>query len=80
MSSRFVRFDPETVALLSRCMTRAESEAGTFGPQDDSQDRRTRLAAALIEAASQGEKDEERLVDFALRVLPAYRGSAFMRM
>lgn len=80
MPSRFIRFDPETVELLSRCMSRAERQADSFSPEDDPSGRRTRFAAALIEAASQGETDETRLVDFALRVLPAYRGSAFDRM
>lgn len=31
------------------------------------------LALALIEAASGGEEDQDRLVGFALRALPAYR-------
>ncbi|MBS9478084.1 hypothetical protein [Ancylobacter radicis] len=80
MSLRFLRFDPETVALLSRCMTRAEQQAGIPAAHEDAQDRRTRLAAALIEAAGRGERDEDRLVDFALRVVPSYRNTAFRRM
>lgn len=73
MSSRFIRFDPDTTHLLDRCMNRAQEIATNLGPQEDTTDTRTRLAMALIEAAAQGERDEEELVEFALRALPAYR-------
>ncbi|MCB4771926.1 hypothetical protein LGR54_25280 [Ancylobacter sp. Lp-2] len=73
MPSPFLRFDPDTVQLLDRCMTQAQQvaaamEAGPIGP-----DMRNRLASALIEALRHGEQDETNLVEFALRVLPAYR-------
>lgn len=73
MPSRFVRFDPETVKLLDRCMTRAQEVAVSFDGAAQTEDFRHRLAAALVEATGHGEKDEERLVAFALSVLPAYR-------
>ncbi|GLK85796.1 hypothetical protein [Ancylobacter defluvii] len=73
MPSHFIRFDPDTIQLLDRCMTKAQEIAATLETESDSPDTRTRLASALIEAVGLGEKDEEHLVEFALRVLPAYR-------
>ncbi|MFT0860173.1 hypothetical protein [Ancylobacter sp. G4_0304] len=73
MPSPFVRLDPETVRLLDACMTRTEKVAAPLTSGSNAQDTRTRLASALIEAIRLGERDEDRLVEFALRVLPAYR-------
>jgi hypothetical protein len=73
MPSRFVRFDPETVKLLDKCMTRAQEVAVSLDSKTNLSDMRHRLAAALVEATGLGERDEERLVAFALSVLPAYR-------
>ncbi|MCK0209871.1 hypothetical protein MWN33_17710 [Starkeya koreensis] len=79
MSSRFVRFDPETVELLDRCAARAQQVARQMHPDANDEDTRTRLASALIEALQLGETDEASLVAFALRVLPAAREDAFGR-
>lgn len=73
MPSRFVRFDPETVKLLDRCMTKAQEEAVSLDSTANAPDIQQRLAFALVEATGLGERDEERLVAFALSVLPAYR-------
>ncbi|MBS7543939.1 hypothetical protein [Ancylobacter oerskovii] len=73
MPSHFIRFDPDTIQLLDTCLARAEAVAATLETETAGSDLRTRLASALIEAARLGEKDEEVLVAFALRILPAYR-------
>ncbi|GAB4066695.1 hypothetical protein KHC28_16635 [Ancylobacter sonchi] len=73
MPSRSVRFDPATIKLLDRCMTKAQQIAQAMETGPVSPDIRHRLASALIEAFGRGEKDEANLVEFALRVLPAYR-------
>lgn len=73
MSSRFIRFDPETIRLLDRCMEKAGKVAAAIDLKEDQKDTQARLASALIEATRLGETDEDRLVEFALRVLPAYR-------
>lgn len=73
MPSRFVRFDPETVEILDKCLARAVAVATELDPAGG--ENEGRLAAALIEAMTLGETDEGALVDFALQVLPAYRGS-----
>lgn len=79
MPPRFVRLDPDTVELLDRCIARAQEIAAEIDPRATDEAMRTRLASALIEASSHGERDEEKLVDFALQILPAYRESRFRR-
>lgn len=69
---RPVRLDPETAELLDRCLANAEHAAAAFGGAGDEETRK-RFASALIEATSLGERDETRLTEFALSVLPAYR-------
>ena len=73
MLSRFVNLDPDTIAMLDRCMTKAQQVAAELETEENSTDMRARLASALIEAAGHGEKDEAQLLEFALRVLPNYR-------
>lgn len=73
MSPRYVRLDPETVRLLDRCIAQAEGAATRLNRDGVDEVMRMRLASALMEAISLGERDEERLVAFALQVLPAYR-------
>ncbi|TCK28126.1 hypothetical protein EV667_2122 [Ancylobacter aquaticus] len=73
MSSRYVRLDPETVRLLDRCIAQAQEAAARLNRDGVDEAMRTRLASALMEAISLGERDEGRLVAFALQVLPAYR-------
>ena len=80
MPSRFVRFDPETVQLLDACVGRAREIAAQIDPQGADDVTVTRLASALVEAASHGERDADKLVDFALQVLPAYREGRFRRL
>jgi hypothetical protein len=72
--SRFVRFDPETVSMLDRCLDVAYQRAQSLGVEISNTATRNRLASALIEAAGTGERQESALVDFALSALPAYRG------
>ncbi|WP_018390802.1 hypothetical protein [Ancylobacter sp. FA202] len=73
MSSRYVRLDPETVRLLDRCIAQAQDAATRLNRDGVDEVMRMRLASALMEALRLGERDEERLVAFALQVLPAYR-------
>ncbi|MFK8253263.1 hypothetical protein [Ancylobacter terrae] len=73
MPSRFVRFDPDTVQILDKCLARALEIALELDPEG--RENESRFAAALIEAMTLGETDEAALVDFALQVLPAYRES-----
>ncbi|WP_187291084.1 hypothetical protein [Ancylobacter novellus] len=47
--------------------------AVSYGIEANGAGLRTVLALALIEAANAGEEDEDQLVEFALRALPAYR-------
>ncbi|WP_428028792.1 hypothetical protein [Ancylobacter sp.] len=79
MSSRFVRLDPETVRLLDLCISRAQEVAARLEPDSTDFQTRTRLASALLEAIRLGERDEQKLVEFALQVLPAYREGRFRR-
>lgn len=73
MPFRNAEFEPATIAKLDRCLARAEHVAASYGIEAHGDGLRTVLALALIEAASGGEEDEDRLVGFALRALPAYR-------
>lgn len=73
MSSRYLRLDPETVRLLDRCIAQAQHAAAQLHRDGVDEVMRMRLASALMEAISLGERDEERLVAFALQVVPAYR-------
>lgn len=64
-------FDPEMVAVLEYCLevafTIATKQAG-----DDPDGLRRKLATAVMEGANAGIHDPERLVNFALRALPAF--------
>lgn len=73
MPFRNTDFEPETIALLDRCLARAQDQARAAGISADGDETRTMLALALIEAANRGEGDEDRLVGFALTALPAWR-------
>lgn len=73
MSSRYLRLDPETVRLLDSCIAQAQHAAAQLHREGVDEVMRVRLASALMEAISLGERDEERLVAFALQVVPAYR-------
>jgi hypothetical protein len=73
MPFRNTEFEPATIAKLDRCLARAEQVAASYGIEAHGEGMRTTLALALIEATSGGEEDEDRLVGFALRALPAYR-------
>lgn len=73
MSSRYLRLDPETVRLLDSCIAKAQHAAAQLHREGVDEVMRVRLASALMEAISLGERDEERLVAFALQVVPAYR-------
>ncbi|GLK85759.1 hypothetical protein [Ancylobacter defluvii] len=73
MSSPFTRLDADTAEMLDRCMTKMQKVAATLESKGDGPDICARLALALIEATGHGERDEEHLMDFALRALPAYR-------
>lgn len=73
MSSRYLRLDPETVRLLDRCIARAQEAAARLHRDGVDDVMRMRLASALVEAIGAGERDEERLIGFALQVVPAYR-------
>ncbi len=65
-------FDPEMVAVLEYrlevAFTIASKQAG-----DDPDGLRRKLAAAVMEGANAGIHDPERLVNVALRALPAFR-------
>lgn len=74
MSPRhYVRLDPETVGLLDRCIAQAQAAAARLNPDGVDEVMRLRLASALMEAVSLGERDERQLIGFARHVLPAYR-------
>ncbi|MDF2621318.1 MAG: hypothetical protein K0S00_3977 [Xanthobacteraceae bacterium] len=73
MPFRNLELEPATIAKLDRCLARTQELAASYGIEAHGEGIRTMLALALIEAASAGEKDEDRLVGFALRALPAYR-------
>ncbi|WP_371346005.1 hypothetical protein [Ancylobacter sp. IITR112] len=73
MSSRHLRLDPETVRLLDRCIAQAQDAATRLNRDGVDEVMRMRLASALMEAIGLGERDETKLVAFALQVLPAYR-------
>lgn len=73
MSSRYLRLDPETVRLLDSCIAQAQHAAAQLHREGVDDVMRMRLASALMEAISLGERDEQRLVAFALQVVPAYR-------
>ncbi len=72
MPKRSVRFDPDTVRILDQCLHEAVQKAAVLGAEIG-EDLRNRLASALIEAATHGERDVARLVEFAMCVLPAHR-------
>lgn len=68
-----MQFEPETIAILDRCLAAAMRDAQVLEPNGDTDDHRRRIASALIEAVRDGEQEEKQLLEFALRVLPAYR-------
>ena len=64
-------YSPEDVALLERVL---EDVCICAEPHVDMNDGvRRLLAAAILEGASLGVRDRERLANFALRVLPTFR-------
>ncbi|MBS7543943.1 hypothetical protein [Ancylobacter oerskovii] len=65
--------DPAIARMLDICLHRAQQTAAMPEDSADRADIRARLALALIEATGRGARDEGELVEFALRVLPAYR-------
>ncbi len=71
---RFVSlgFDPEMVAVLEYCVETAFAIAKHHAG-DDPEGLRQKLASAVIEGANSGFHDPERLINFALRALPAFR-------
>lgn len=73
MPFRNAEFEPATIARLDRCLARAQDVAASLSIRADGDGLRTVLALALIEATNAGEEDEDHLVEFALRALPAYR-------
>ncbi|ADH91615.1 hypothetical protein Snov_4356 [Ancylobacter novellus DSM 506] len=73
MPFRNLELEPATIAKLDRCLARAQDVAVSYGIEANGAGLRTVLALALIEAANAGEEDEDQLVEFALRALPAYR-------
>jgi hypothetical protein len=59
-----VAFDPETIALLKRVVSHAES---TLPRHLRSSEMRVELATRVLKAAANGERDPVRLRDHALK-------------
>lgn len=66
-------YDPEMVALLQECLEQAFAASREHGEVDG---LRQKLASAVMEGANVGIRDKDRLVEFALRALPAFRERA----
>lgn len=64
-------FEPETIKLLDDCLDAAQFVASRYVSLSESV--RVTLATALIEAWDRGLRDQDELVDFALRAIPAVR-------
>ena len=68
-------YDPEMVSVLDKSLEVALLIA-TPQVKGDVGALRHKLAAAIMEGANAGMHDTERLVNFALRALPAFRESS----
>lgn len=67
-----VRYDQETITLMQKCLDRCCLLIGMERPVDDA--LRLKLAVAIIEGRKHhGITGCEELMDFALRMIPAYR-------
>jgi hypothetical protein len=74
MRSPIDHFDSETLALMGRVCDDAWNELQKtifFPTQLDASDVRSRLAARVLEAASQGERSPDRLKSIALEAAEA---------
>lgn len=74
MPTESAGYDPETIALLERCLDDACAAALAGSTRPINEDLRRRLAASLMEGASLGIREREVLIGFALRALPSFKG------
>jgi hypothetical protein len=65
-------YDPEMVSVLEKSLEVAFLIAATH-VNGEAEALRRKLASAIMEGANAGMLDTERLVNFALRALPAFR-------